>query len=180
LSPWWFGYTFDNTLTWLVHNPEKILRGLIGNGQTVLDIGCGMGFFSISMAKMVGENGTVIAVDLQQNMLKVLRHRAERNGVLSRIRAHECKNDDIGISDPVDFALAFWVVHEIPNKKRLFEQIYSLLKAGGRILFCRTQDTCFPWSVQQNTGVRGTKWFEIARQSIDKIQSICASEKTEN
>lgn len=134
VCPWWFGYTFDNALRRLVHNPKKILGGFIKEGQTVMDIGCGMGFFSISMAKMVGEDGTVIAVDLQQNMLKVLRRRAERNGVLSRIRTHQSKKDDIRISDPVDFALAFWVVHEIPNKKRLFEQIYSLLRAGGRIL----------------------------------------------
>jgi hypothetical protein len=44
--PWWLCFTFDNPVRRLLHNPEQILGGLIQPGQTVADIGCGMGYFS--------------------------------------------------------------------------------------------------------------------------------------
>ena len=47
VCPWWFAYTFDNPLRRLVHNPEKMLQKFIKEGDTVVDIGCGMGYFSI-------------------------------------------------------------------------------------------------------------------------------------
>ena len=52
----------------------------------MLDVGCGMGLFSLAMAKLVGDQGQVIAVDLQQKMLDVLRRRAEKAGVADRIQ----------------------------------------------------------------------------------------------
>ena len=75
---WWIAYTFDNPLRKLFHNPGKIFSDYVKEGMTVMDVGCGMGYFSIGMAKLVGANGKVIAVDLQQKMLDVLRRRAER------------------------------------------------------------------------------------------------------
>ena len=50
-------------------------------GQTVLDMGCGNGFYTLPMAKMVGANGRVLAVDIQPEMLVMLRARAEQEGV---------------------------------------------------------------------------------------------------
>ena len=47
VCPWWLAYTFDNPLRRLVHNPEKMLQKFIKEGDTVVDIGCGMGYFSI-------------------------------------------------------------------------------------------------------------------------------------
>ncbi len=134
VCPWWMAYTFDNPLRRLVHNPEKILGELVGEGHTAIDIGCGMGFFSIAMAKMVGEEGSVIAVDLQQKMLSVLKKRAKRAGVLPRIRVHQCEAHSIGLHEPVDFALAFNVVHEVPDAKSLFLQVGAILKPNARFL----------------------------------------------
>ncbi len=71
ICPWWYAYTFDNPLRHLFHKPERMLAGYVKPGMTVMDIGCGMGFFSIGMARMVGEEGAVISVDLQQQMLDV-------------------------------------------------------------------------------------------------------------
>jgi ubiquinone/menaquinone biosynthesis C-methylase UbiE len=88
LCPWWLGYTFDNRLRRLFHNPQKILGTYIQPGATVADIGCGMGFFSIGMARIVGENGKVIAADLQKKMLDILMKRAARAGVANRITPH--------------------------------------------------------------------------------------------
>ena len=53
--PWWGGYFIDNRLRRLFHKAEKIVGPYLGPGMTVMDVGCGMGFFSIAMAEMVGD-----------------------------------------------------------------------------------------------------------------------------
>ena len=78
LVPWWLGYTFDTPLRRVLHDPVDILGGYVKEGWAVADLGCGMGYFSIPLARMVGEKGRVISVDLQPPMLNVLRKRAER------------------------------------------------------------------------------------------------------
>jgi len=134
VCPWWFAYTFDNPLRRLIHNPEKMLNKFIKEGDTVVDIGCGMGYFSIGMAKLVGEKGRVLSVDLQEKMLERVRHRAQQKGLLSRITLHKCSSDKLGVNEQADFALGFWMVHEVRNKNIFFNEIVTLLKPGAHFL----------------------------------------------
>ena len=131
---WWIAYTFDNPLRKLFHNPGQIFRDYIKEGMTVMDVGCGMGYFSIGMAKLVGANGKVIAVDLQQKMLDVMQRRAGRHGVADRIIAHRCGSDSLGLREPADFILAFWMVHEVRDKGHFFQQLRDALTPMGKIL----------------------------------------------
>ena len=131
---WWIAYTFDNPLRRLIHKPQKVLGNYVQEGMTVMDLGCGMGHFSMGMAGLVGGTGRVIAVDLQQKMLDVMERRAQRSGLADRILPHLCQADDIGIEEPVDFILAFWMVHEVPDQNKFFKQLKSLLTAEGKIL----------------------------------------------
>jgi ubiquinone/menaquinone biosynthesis C-methylase UbiE len=85
ICPRWLAPVLDNPIRRLIHNPEKILSGFIGNGQTVLDLGCGSGTFTIALAKMVGETGKVIAVDVQDEMLQMVKKKAVKEGLESRI-----------------------------------------------------------------------------------------------
>ena len=134
VCPWWFAYSFDNPLRRLFHPPERLLAGLLKPGDCALDVGCGMGFFSIAMARMVGPGGRVIAVDLQERMLETLRVRAERAGVRDRITTQRAGETDLGVSDPVDFALASWMLHEVPDQERLLRQVHALLRPGAAFL----------------------------------------------
>ena len=59
-----------------------MLAPYVKEGMIVIDIGCGMAFFSIGMARLVGEQGLVISVDLQQKMLEVLERRAKKRVLL--------------------------------------------------------------------------------------------------
>jgi ubiquinone/menaquinone biosynthesis C-methylase UbiE len=117
-----------------VHNPKKMLGAYVRPGMTVMDVGCGMGVFSIGMARLVGAEGRVLAVDLQEPMLRVLRRRAERAGVSERIETVLCGADDLGVSAVVDFVLAFYMVHETPDVRAFLRQLRARLKPEGRLL----------------------------------------------
>ncbi len=133
----------------LIQNPDKILGELVHEGDTVVDVGCGPGFFSLAMAKMVGDEGRVIAVDLQEEMLEALRKRAENTGLMSRIRTHKCDADRIGVNDPADFVLAFYVVHESPDVESFLKEIAGFLKPGGRLLVVEPKMMVSPEAFQE-------------------------------
>jgi ubiquinone/menaquinone biosynthesis C-methylase UbiE len=134
ICPWWLAYTFDNPLRKLLHKPEKVVGPYVKEGMTVLDIGCGMGYFSIAMARITGKGGRVLSVDLQQKMLDILRKRAEKTGMSDRIETRRCSPESIGIDEDVDFTLAFWMVHEVPDGQRFFKEVRAVLKPDSRLL----------------------------------------------
>ena len=134
VCPWWLIHTFDNPLRRLVQNPQRILEGLVQPGQTAADIGCGMGYFTIPLAQMVGQQGRVFAVDLQAEMLSGLKRRAVQAGLLERITLHQTPADRLELPQQVDFALTFWMVHETPDAQVFLGQVHSLLKPGGKLL----------------------------------------------
>jgi ubiquinone/menaquinone biosynthesis C-methylase UbiE len=115
-------------------NPQKILNPYIKEGMTVLDLGCGPGFFTLDMAQMVGESGRVIAADLQEEMLQKLEKKIRGSEIEDRIVLHKCEEDKIGITDEVDFILAFYMVHEAPYQDKFFNDIKSILKTSGVML----------------------------------------------
>ncbi|MGA9048481.1 MAG: class I SAM-dependent methyltransferase [Dehalococcoidia bacterium] len=132
--PWWVCFTFDNPIRKQLQNPEDILQGLVEEGQTVYDVGCGMGYFSLTLARMVGKTGTVICLDLQEKMLSAAGRRAERAGLAGRIKLKQCTRESLELDTIADFALAFWMVHEVPDKQRILGEIYRALKPGGTFL----------------------------------------------
>jgi cyclopropane fatty-acyl-phospholipid synthase-like methyltransferase len=134
VCPWWLAYTFDNRLRRMIHKPEKVLSPYVRQGMTVMDAGCGMGVFSIGMARLVGDDGLVISVDIQQQMLKVVERRAVKAGVEHRIRTYLCEPEGIGEHKNVHFALAFWMVHEVERPNEFFKQVYSCLSSESLFL----------------------------------------------
>ncbi len=135
VCPWWLAWTFDNPLRRWLHDPRRILGPYVTEGMTVADIGCGMGYFTVAMAKMTGASGNVLAVDIQQMMLDLCRKRAFRAGVGDRVQTLLAASDDVKLEDAIDFALAFWMVHEVQDIPRFFRQVAAVLKPGGRMLY---------------------------------------------
>jgi ubiquinone/menaquinone biosynthesis C-methylase UbiE len=132
--PWWICFTFDNPIRRRLQDPVKVLQGQVQKGQTVYDIGCGMGYFSLTLAHMVGKDGKVICVDLQKGMLAAARKRAEHAGLVDRIKFKQCTQQSLELDTTADFALAFWMVHEVPDKDRFLGEIKEALKPGGALL----------------------------------------------
>ena len=125
--------SLDSRIRRWIQDPRRILGPYIEEGMTVLDIGCGPGFFSVDLARMVGESGHVIASDLQEGMLRKLRKKIQGTELEKRIILHKCKEDELGVSEDVDFVLAFYMVHEVPDQEKLFNEIKSILKPNGQI-----------------------------------------------
>ena len=178
VCPWWGGYFIDNRLRRLLHQPEKILAAYLQRGMTAMDFGCGMGFFSIPMAKMVEASGTVIAVDLQPQMLRALRKRAERAGVANRIRTHECGRNSIGIDDPVDFVLAFWSAHEAPDIRRLLSEVHACLVHGGKMFLVEPRGHVSKGGFQQMIAVAQEAGLELEDQPRIRLSRAAMFVKT--
>ena len=132
--PWWLLFTFDNPFRRWIHDPVQILQPYIQPGDTTLDVGCGMGYFTLDIAKLTGPGGCVYAADLQPQMLAGLRRRAEYAGMLDRIHMIQTTSRKIGIDAMVDFALAFWMVHEVGKPEAFLSEIYEHLKPNGKLL----------------------------------------------
>jgi len=126
--------SLDNRIRRWLQNPRHILGPFIEEGMTVLDIGCGPGFFSLEIAEMVGETGRVIALDLQEGMLEKLRHKVQGTKYEGRITLQNSEKEGMGPEESADFALAFYMVHEVPDKGPFFREIRSALRQGGRVL----------------------------------------------
>jgi len=124
----------DNRIRRMIQNPEAILSPYVSEGMTVLDIGCGPGFFSIAIAGLVGDSGLVIAADIQEGMLGRLRNKIIGTALEKRIRLHQCKANGINLSEHVDLVLAFYMAHEVPDQEKFFKEIFSLLKPEGKFL----------------------------------------------
>jgi len=118
---------------WL-QNPKKILVPYVREGMKVLDLGCGPGFFSLELARLVGPTGSVVAADLQEGMLEKLRVKIRGTDLERRIKLVKCDRADINVRECVDFILTFYMVHEVPDKVALFKQLRSVLSASGKFL----------------------------------------------
>ena len=157
ICSWKIAFALDNPIRRFIHNPQKILGGIIEPGQIVLDLGCGPGTFSLAMAKMVGESGKVIAVDVQEEMLQIVREKAAQQGLESRIVTRKSDPERIGISEKVDFALAFYMVHEVPNAEAFLKEVASVLKPKGRLLIVEPK--------MHVSAAAFEKTIEVARQA---------------
>ena len=167
VCPWWLAYTFDNPFRRLIHDPEKIFGPYLKKGMTALDVGCGMGFFSIGMAGRVGDAGRVISVDIQPKMLEVLRHRALKTGMGHRIQTHLATPDDIGLphhAGGIDLALTFWMVHETPHIEKFVAEIFTLVKPGGKYLLVEPKGHVSPVLFKRITAAAAQAGFGVLNQ----------------
>ena len=137
VCPPWLGYVLLNPLRKLVENPDKILGRFVREGMIVLETGCGMGYFTLPLARMVGAKGRVVAVDIAPKMLSVLERRAQKAGLLDRIEIRQNGGGALGLEDlsgGVDFGVALHMVHEVPDQTSFFKDVWQVLKPGGRVL----------------------------------------------
>jgi ubiquinone/menaquinone biosynthesis C-methylase UbiE len=137
VCPWWLGHLLACPLRRLRLDPRRILAPFVRPGAVVLEPGCGMGFFTLDLVHLVGPTGRVVAVDIQPRMLAGLRRRATRAGLGEKIDIRLAADGRLAVEDlagQVDFALAFYVVHEVSDQQALFSDIAATLGPEGTLL----------------------------------------------
>jgi 2-polyprenyl-3-methyl-5-hydroxy-6-metoxy-1,4-benzoquinol methylase len=137
VCPWWLGYVLASPLRRLLQDPVTIVKPYVREGMTVLEPGPGMGFFTLEMARQVGVNGRVVAIDVQPRMIAGLKRRLAKAGLLERADLRLAPSDSLGLQElcgRVDFVLAMAVVHEMPSSSRFFAEVAEAMKPGASLL----------------------------------------------
>ena len=165
-----------NPVRRILQDPDRILGPYVRQGMTVLEIGPGMGFFSLPLARLVGKSGKVICVDVQERMLKKLRKRAEKAGAVDRITTILAEGNSLRIEKyegEIDFALAFAVIHEVPDQGRLFEEVYRSMKIGSLLLVSEPKGHVTQGNFRITVETACAKGFaEVSSPDIRKSHSI--------
>jgi ubiquinone/menaquinone biosynthesis C-methylase UbiE len=129
----------DSRFRRFFYRPDRLAKRFVRPGNLVLDFGCGPGFFTREFARRSGDTGRVIAVDVQPEMLRILEERLGPEGLMPRIRTHQFSTDSINLPPEcdgrIDMAFAIFVMHEVPDSKKLFREIHVLLKPNGQVFF---------------------------------------------
>ena len=176
VCPWWLGIFHVNPIRRLLENPKEILEPYVKEGMTVLEPGCGMGFFTLDMARLAGPSGRIVAIDLQPKMISVLRWRARRAGLDRRVETRLCGKDSLAAGDlagSVDLACAFYVVHEVPDADSLFREIFSLLVSGGRFLVAEPKGHVSAGEFEESVATAQSVGFEILeRPEISRSRTV--------
>jgi ubiquinone/menaquinone biosynthesis C-methylase UbiE len=128
------------SLIWLLENRAMervagstviIERARVARGMRVLDAGCGPGRVTIPLAKHVGPQGQVVALDIQPGMLARLAERLVEHGVTNVSTVHGGLGEGVLGTAQFDRAIMVTVLGEIPDRVAALREIYAALKPGG-------------------------------------------------
>jgi ubiquinone/menaquinone biosynthesis C-methylase UbiE len=113
---------------------ETLLAALdVKPGESVCDMGCGNGFYSLELARLVGEEGKVLAVDIQREMLQMLKQRAADERIANIELIHGTIVDPKLPEASVDLMLMVDVYHEFSHPEDMLTAIRKSLKPNGRV-----------------------------------------------
>lgn len=115
-------------------------------GDVVCDLGCGNGFYTLKLAHLVGEKGRVVAVDIQREMLELLKERAAEEKVTNIEPVLGTVIDPKLPADSLDLVLLVDVYHEFSHPEQMLAAIRKSLKPTGRVALVefRAEDPAVP------------------------------------
>lgn len=169
VCPHWVGYLLASPIRRLIHKPERILASFVSEGMTTLDVGPGIGFFTLPMARLVGPSGKVVCVDVQEKMIRSLEMRAERAGLGDRIVARVCSSTSLNLGSlagQIDFALAFAVVHEMPDIPGFFADLAKVLKPAGLCILAEPRGHVPDRDFEASLAAASENGFRIAARPV--------------
>lgn len=163
--------------------PEQLLRSLgLATGQTMADIGCGPGFFTLPAADIVGPHGLVIAGDVQGEMLSAVRSRVAERG-LQNVRVVKTSDTEIPVpAESCDLVLLAFTLHEVSLRSRFLHRAARLTRPGGTIAVIEwekheapggppVEDRIAPDELIADAAAAGLKLHE--QRSLNDDQYVC-------
>jgi ubiquinone/menaquinone biosynthesis C-methylase UbiE len=150
----------DSWFRRILQNPFKILNPYVNQGMRTIDLGCGTGYFAIPMAKMVGETGCVLALDIQPEMLDILQENIDYSDS-HNIYPVNLSSESLPNNYEADFILAAYVMHELPNQSFWIKQLYENLKSGGHFLVIEPNFVVRKSDFQKTVDLLLTNGFEL-------------------
>ncbi len=131
-TPPWLMDWFDRMLRGVLYDAERIVGPYVRPGDRVADIGCGAGFFSVALSRLVGAGGEVVVLDSQQAMLDRTLARCAADGqATARATPVLADGAELPIEGHLDFALLSWMLHEVEDPPALWLRLVELLEPGG-------------------------------------------------
>lgn len=125
----------DNPMRRKALPPDEVINTLnINKDQHVADVGCGIGYFTIPMAKVVGEGGKVYAIDINPDMLEETRKRVEKEGYTNVEIVHSSENNFKIPDSSVDVIFTATVFHELNEPEIFLNECKRVLKTEGRLV----------------------------------------------
>jgi ubiquinone/menaquinone biosynthesis C-methylase UbiE len=178
VCPWWLGWSLTLPMRRWLSDPEAVLGDFVRAGDRVLEIGPGPGFYTVPLARRVGESGKVVCVDVQQRMLDSLRRRLTRRDLAHRIETHCSASGSAwleGRQASMDRAVLLYVLHEVPEPRQMLAEVYAALRPGGRLLLVEPKHHCSPELFATEVSAAGQVGFrDISNQAwpyLAKFQS---------
>lgn len=124
----------DSKFRHLFQTPKNIVSKYIKPGMTVLDLGCGTGYFTAAIAKQLNGSGKVVAADVQQGMLDILSKKIERGNYKQQIEIYHCNEHNLKLKEKFDFILAFYSFHEMEYLESIIKELREISKPETKIL----------------------------------------------
>jgi len=147
--PWLMQYLFVSPLRRLLEPPGMLVGPFVRPGMTVVEPGCGFGFVSLELARLVGGQGRVISVDLEPRAIARLEERAKKAGLAERMELRSCGPTDLGLADykgRVDLVAVIHTLHEFEDLPGFLSQAAALLRPLGRLLVVEPKGHVKPWN----------------------------------
>jgi len=126
---------------------DLLLENLpLNEGDRVADIGAGTGYFSLPMAKIVGDTGRVYAVDIQPEMLDIIASRSAEMGVENITRVLAVADDPKLPKNTINLVLLVDAYHEFEWPREVMNGVYESLVSGGKVVLIeyRAEDRAVP------------------------------------
>jgi ubiquinone/menaquinone biosynthesis C-methylase UbiE len=153
--------------------PDRALDALaLQPGSVVADLGAGSGYMTVRMAKRVGPTGRVYAVDIQPQMIDLLKARLTRERVNNITPVLGTVDDPKLPANTLDLILLVDVYHEFSEPVKMLAGMRTALKPGGRLILLeyRKEDPSIPIRLEHKMSVAEAKMeIEAAGFRLDRV-----------
>lgn len=143
----------DNPIRRELLPPFQVLKNIgLTTGVTMLDLGCGTGFFTFPASELIGNQGRVYAVDISAELLEEAQKRWEQflnqkdSTIIASVDFLQSQENNIPVPDAsIDLILMANVFHELESPQELLQEVKRILRANGRIALIEWKKEEMEW-----------------------------------